>query len=217
MNKEKRYMRVSKSAQRTFLVLLLVFWWANPVSAHAPFLETEDFSAESPFEIAGSIEKSLAIYAYLEHASDSDVYSFVTEGSERIYVSVLVPLCAEYEQFTPTFTLVGPGLESSGAQPPFAVPEGYGAVTVEQADAAKDRETFYEPFSVKTYYRGPRYTMDNGEPGTWYIVYWDRAGRTGDYVAVVGFLEAFSLADILRTFYILPILWFDGELHVDCR
>ena len=143
MNAENRYIPVSQTAKCIYLVLLLVFFWVNPAAAHAPFLETDDFTEQKPFEIAGSIEKSLAIYAYLENATDSDVYSFVTDGSERIYVSVLVPLCEEYKQFFPVFTLVGPGLESSGQHPPFALPEGYGAVTVEQTEESKERETFF--------------------------------------------------------------------------
>ena len=39
----------------------------------------------------------------------------------------------------------------------------------------------------------------------------------GDYVAVIGSEEAFALGDTLRALIYTPIIWFNGELHTNCR
>ena len=141
--------------------------------------------------------------------------SNITEQSHLRAFS-LVPVCPPYKDFLPSFAVVGPGLAIPEEQLPFTMPEGYGAVVVKNTLPGKSRNTFFEPFTSKNYYRGPSYNQTLSTPGTWYVYFWDPAGKVGDYVAVFGFTEQFSFRDIMRAFSNTPKIWFDKELHTDC-
>ena len=80
------------------------------------------------------------------------------------------------------------------------------------------RDTFYEPFSAKTYYDGPEFNQEVTTPGgSWYIYYWYPYKIGGDYVAVLGSKESFSLLDTLRSLINTPKIWLNLELHTKCR
>jgi len=84
---------------------------------------------------------------------------------------------------------VGPGLPAPAEKMPFPVPEGYGAVVVNNTPPGEKRPTFYEPFSGETYYDAPAFDQQVSTTGTWYIYYWDPYKMGGDYVAILGFQE----------------------------
>ena len=54
-------------------------------------------------------------------------------------------------------------------------------------------------------------------PGSWDIYYWDPYKIGGDYVAVLGSKESFSLLDTWRSLINTIIIWFNLELHTECR
>ena len=185
-------------------------------TAHVPFIEESDFSESKPFVIEQPIKKSRAIYAWLESPTDIDVFTFELKEPSRLRASSLVPVCPDYEAFLPAFAVVGPGLTIPDNPLPFRLPEGYGAVLINNSPLGETRDTFFEPFTNKNYYRGPFFDQILSTPGTWYLYYWDPAGRGGDYVAVFGFTEHFSFRDIIRALMNTPKIWFDKELHTDC-
>lgn len=201
------------------LKLVLVMWgflFSQGANAHVPFIEELDFSESEPFLIEHPIKKSRAIYGWLQSDTDIDVYTFEIKKQSHLRAFSLVPVCQSYEDFLPVFAVVGPGLKIPGEHLPFSLPKGYGAVVINNQSPREKRNTFFEPFTNKNYYRGPSFDQVISTPGTWYIYYWDPSGRGGDYVAVFGFTERFSLRDIIRTLINTPKIWFDRELHTDC-
>ena len=199
------------------VVLTIIFLLAaGDAGSHVPFLEDSDFSESEPFVLEHPLKKSRAIYAWLDSGTDIDVYTFTLEEQSQLRAFSLVPVCPPYKNFLPSFAVVGPGLALPDEQVPFTVPEGYGAVVVKNTSPGTSRNTFFEPFTSKNYYRGPSYDQTIATPGTWYVYFWDPAGEGGDYVAVFGFTEQFSFRDIMRALSNTPKIWFDRELHIDC-
>jgi hypothetical protein len=88
---------------------------------------------------------------------------------------------------------------------------------VKNKNPGEGRDTFFEPFSAKTYFDGPELSREVTTPGAWYVYYWDPYKIGGDYVAVMGLKESFSIPDILRSFINTMIIWFNLELHTPCR
>jgi hypothetical protein len=197
-------------------IALLLSVHVSVVWAHVPYFEKQDYSEENPHMIKDSIEKSKAIYAYLETGSDVDIYTFKVTKPVRVYTKALVPVCAGNEKFLPWLAVVGPGLPPPDSALHLEIPEGYGAILVKNLAPDKNRPTFYEPFGAKHYYDAPAFDRMISSPGTWYIYYWDPYDMGGDYVAVFGYKERFSLTDMVRALIKTPQIWFDRELHHDC-
>jgi hypothetical protein len=200
----------------TLLLCMCGILFSQGADAHVPFIEVSDFSQSEPFPIEHPIEKSRAIYGWLQSGTDIDVYTFEIKEQTRLRAFSLVPVCPGYEDFLPAFAVAGPGLTSPEDHLPFSLNEGYGAVVIKNQSPGEKRNTFFEPFTNKNYYRGPSFDQLISTPGTWYVFYWNPAGKSGDYVAVFGFRERFSFRDILRTLINVPKIWLDRELHIDC-
>jgi hypothetical protein len=190
---------------------------AGPVTAHAhvPYIERDDYTVGEPF-VVRRVEHSIAVYAWLETGSDVDTYRFEVRGPVRVFVQALVPVCPAYDRFLPSFAVIGPGLPEPTEPLPVSVPEGQGAVVVPNVATDEPREVFYEPFGAKNYYDGPVFDQIVDGQGIWQIVFWDPYGQGGDYVAVVGKQERFSLRDILRSLLNTRLIRRGNELHVDC-
>jgi hypothetical protein len=202
----------------TFFTLVCAIIFAAPSArAHVPYIETEDYSAEHPFVVTDSIENSKAIYAWFERGTDVDVYAFEVSEPVTVYAQSLVIACPSLETLLPWFAVVGPGLPVPDEALPFELPAGYGAVVVKNKNPEERRDTFFEPFSAKTYFDGPEFRQEATIPGSWYVYYWDPYKIGGDYVAVLGLKESFSIPDILRSFINTMIIWFNLELHITCR
>jgi hypothetical protein len=200
-----------------FLVSLIVALMGSPATAHVPYFERTDYTEEKPFKVKDSVENSKAVYAWFETGSDIDVYTFEVKGPVRVHVEALVPVCSAYEELRPSFAVVGPGLPSPTRALPFTIPEGYGAVVVKAPARGGSRSTFYEPFGAKSYYDGSAFDRRVSAPGTWYVYYWNPDNVVGDYVAVLGYKERFSLSDAVRALINTPQIWFDRELHMECH
>lgn len=196
-------------------------------SAHVPYFENRDYTLLQPYLVSGPIEQSIAVYAWLQPdattnamngawVGDVDVYRMDVAETARIYLQVLVPVCAGYEEFAPWFALAGPGLPAPPADFPFFLPEGYGAVVGRNTLPGEPRNTFYEPFGGKHYYEGPEITTEVDRPGVYFALYWDPYGKSGDYVAVIGDLEIWNTQDVLRALLLTPRIRADEELHIEC-
>jgi len=201
----------------TSVLSLIVICVAHPAIAHVPYIEKRDFSEEHPFVVHDSVENSKAIYAWFETGIDVDVYTFEVTNPVTVYVQALVIACPALEGLLPWFAVVGPGLPVPDEGLPFELPKGYGAIIVQNKNPGAPRDSFFEPFSAKTYYDGPEFNQEVTEPGTWYIYYWDPYQIGGDYVAVIGTNESFSLLNIVRSLINTPKIWFNLELHTKCK
>ena len=189
--------------------------------AHVPYFEHNDFSAKQPFTVEYSIEQSLAIYAWLENndlgnSGDIDVFVFRINEPTSVYLEVIVPVCKGYEEFLPWLALAGPGLPEPKALMPFDIPPGYGIEVIQSGTIDEPRDTFYEFFGGKSYYKGPVFDEYITIPGNYYVYIWDPQQKSGDYVAVLGKKEIWRFRDIIQAFRNTPLIRLDKELHVDC-
>jgi len=202
----------------TIIVVLFLcsIVFLRSANAHVPIMEESDFSQSEPFLLEPPLKKSRAIYGWLQSDTDIDVYTFEIKEPVRLRAFSLVPVCPDYEDFLPAFAVIGPGLTIPEHPLPFRLPEGYGAAVINNLSPGVKRNTFFEPFTNKNYYRGPAFDQLIATPGTWYVYYWDPSGQAGDYVAVFGFAERFSFSDIMQALINTPKIWFDRELHIDC-
>ena len=75
----------------------------------------------------------------------------------------------------------------------------------------------YEFFSDQIYFEGPIIDITVTEPGRYWLWFWDETGAIGDYVAIVGKREMFSVDDIRRSFWNTPEIRRRGYLHIDCE
>ncbi len=200
-----------------FTFIIFSVFAAPAVNAHVPYIENEDYSAEHPFVVTDSIENSKAIYAWFETGADVDVYAFEVSEPVTVYAQALVIACPSLEELLPWFAVVGPGLPAADEALPFELPAGCGAVVVKNKNPGEERDTFFEPFSAKTYFDGPEFSREVTTPGSWYVYYWDPHKIGGDYVAVLGLKESFSIPDTVRSLINTVIIWFNLELHTTCR
>jgi hypothetical protein len=204
-----------RELDRFFIILLLVSLTA-PAVAHEPYIERDDYSVEAPFVISDSIENSKAIYAWLDNAADIDVYAFEVKKPLRLYAKIIVQACEELRDHLPWLALAGPGLPMPDEPLPFDLPEGYGAYVIKNVSPGEQRETFYEVFSGKSYYDGPLFDREVTATGSWFAYCWDPQQKGGDYVAIFGFKENFSLLRIGASFINTLLIRRDRELHVQC-
>jgi hypothetical protein len=189
--------------------------------AHVPYIELNDFSAKRPFTVEYSIEQSLAVYAWLENTDlgnteDIDVFVFRINEPTNVYLEILVPVCQGYEEFLPWFALAGPGLPKPNTPMPFSISPGYGIEVIPNVTIGEPRDTFYEFFGGKSYYKGPVFEEILTIPGTYYVYIWDPHQKGGDYVAVLGRKEIWRCRDIIQAFRNTPLIRLGKELHVDC-
>jgi hypothetical protein len=195
---------------------LAALLFTGTASAHVPFIERSDYSFEQPFVMKGPVVKSIAVYSWLESGNDTDVFRLHITGPVRLYCKVIVPVCPGYEQFLPRMAIAGPGLEPPDEPLPFDLPQGYGAVVLKNTDPGEQRQQFYEGFGAKSYYDAPAFDRTVSHSGSWYLYVWDPGGAGGDYVAVVGYKERFSVIDIFRAFINTSKIRFNLELHTEC-
>jgi len=186
-----------------------------PALAHVPYIERVDFSARRPYAV-GDVEQSRAMYAWLQAPDDVDYYTFEITQPVTLFLEALVPVCPAYEQFLPSYAVIGPGLPPPAEPIPVELPDGYGAVVVGNLLPGEVRPTFYEPFGGKEYYAGVQFLEVVETPGAWAVIVWDPYATGGDYVLSIGKEERFSRRDILRSLVNVPYIRRDRELHTDC-
>ena len=184
--------------------------------AHVPYFEQQDLSADAPFLIE-NIEQSKAVYAYLDSENDIDALLLVVREPVRIYAKTIIPYCREYRDFRPSFALTGPALPEAGDDYPAEPEPGHGGLMRRDQAVGATRPSMYEFFSDQFYFEGPILDIKVTEPGNYWLWFWDETGATGDYVAIVGKREEFSVEDIRRSFWNTPEIRRRGYLHVDCK
>ena len=208
--------------KKIFLVGTIFFILSASIyaSAHVPYFEHRDFSEGKPFIVRKMITQSKAIYSWLEHdgtnsCEDIDVYKLNIKRPIGLYLELIVPVIDDiYENFVPWYALVGPGLPDPGIPLPFEIPDGYGAIVMENVEPGTPRETFYEPFGNKSYYEGPKFKEKLNDTGIYYVYCWDPHKQGGDYTIVIGDLEIWGPLDIIRALIYTPMIRHGLELHL---
>jgi hypothetical protein len=154
---------------------------------------------------------SRAVYGTLAPGETFDAYRLSVSHPVSTPVEMLVPKAGRYADFRPSFALVGAGLPAVGVPPAFIrdrlrtattavslVPGAYPQVVVVNDPGRTPRQTFYEPFSFTSYFRGASTTVELQPGRDYYLVVYDPAGVSGEYALGVGEAESFTPADWVR-------------------
>lgn len=190
---------------------------AAPVQGHVPYIEQNNISEDNPFHIKDCVENAKAVYAWFKTGEEINPYVFEVDDPVRVRIYSLVPVCKGYETFLPWFAVLGPGLPVIEQELPFTVPQGYGGYVVENFQPGEKRDRFFEFVTRKSYYKSPEFDMTVSAKGKWYVYFWDPYKQGGDYVAVFGIREPFTLSAIVRTIRYAPVIMLNRELHIDCE
>ncbi len=200
------------------LLLGALLVMAVPAAAHVPFLEPDrrsDAPAQPGDAFPGAVvvpdaSISRAIYGTLAEDGLFDAWELKASKATTAPVEMLVPARDEYQDFRPSFALVGPGLETQGDTPDFitdrladAYPDdrardAIGVIVVDDP-GQEPRPTFYEPFSFTTYFEGGKTTVDLEPNVTYHLVVYDNDGATGEYALGVARAERFTASDAIAS------------------
>ena len=165
------------------LVLALLALSAVPASAHRPYFEETDITADKPWLVSDPTI-STAIYATLDTRSDVDYYAFDGRKGQIILLSLTIPQIAGQEQFAPEMALLGPGL--GAASLPARVVNAAGA-GVRLIPALKgEAASFYEPFSRTSYWERQEERVTLPADGRYVVAAWHAGGAVGRYTFVIG-------------------------------
>lgn len=167
------------------LTMSAVLLSADTASAHQPYCESVDLTAESPWEVPDSAV-SYAYYGNLYPAADVDYFTFTAKAGDAVLLSLSIPAIDGQEEFAPVIAVYGPGLEIND---PAELPDG--VVLPGDAEAmivplGDEPEYWFEPFGGRYYWNWENYFLDIPEDGTFSVVLWHPQGELGRYSFVVG-------------------------------
>lgn len=98
-----------------------------------------------------------------------------------------------------------PGSDQSDGVPAYIeVPAGYGTIVVDGTDPG---QAAYEPFSPGWYYELASLTMNAPNDGTYYVVVFDSAHKTGNYGLPVGYVEEFTPMELIMIPYNVHVVY----------
>ena len=165
------------------LALLLLVLSAIPASAHRPYFEEADITADKPWSVSDPTI-STAIYATLDTRSDADYYAFDGRKGQRILLSLTIPQIAGQEQFAPEMALLGPGLGAASLPARIVNLAGTGVQLIPAL--VGDAKSFYEPFSRTSYWERQEETVTLPADGRYVVAVWHAEGAVGRYTFVIG-------------------------------
>ena len=164
-------------------VLAITFLFLSALaSAHQPFFEDREFSAENPGRIKDPTV-STAMYATLETPTTVDYYRFNGSMGQSILLSITIPQIPGQENFTPTLALIGPGLPP-GDLPKQVMRQKDSGVLILPSPA--NATTFFEPFSRTSYWTRQEQYVRLPADGSYSVAVWEDSGQVGRYVFVIG-------------------------------
>ncbi len=199
-------------------IAIIVIGLMIPISAvaHVPEFPkgSEDIRQATVIEKPA---KSWAVYGELRRGGEAHYYRMELEEDDRILLSLLVTTDPSERDFTPSFTLMGPGLthkegeedEHEHTLPAYLeVPEGYGTITVE---GQRPPKATYEAFSPSSFYSLGDLDLRAPTDGTYYVaVHEPSAG--GRYSLVVGYVESFTLREwVLVPVSLISVYRWEGQ------
>ena len=182
---------VGSCALAVAMVVLSMLSRPQIASAHVPFIESAQRSDEQgtenvPYPQAQTVPSptiSRAIYGYLAPTARFDAYTFTVAREVTTEVSLIVPKRAGLQTFRPSLRIYAEGSDK--------------ALTVSDP-GSKPRTSFYEPFSIASFWDGP-VTTATFKPGERYyaVIQPPRTGRaSGAYVLTFGGAEEFSASGL---------------------
>jgi len=176
----------------TLVIFLLLLLPTTSIFAHSPVFAEENHDTSRAYTIE-DFTKSWVIYAKLDSHVSGDYYKFQASRGERIYISLITPENPSTSGFVPSFALLTPGQgRQDTLAPNIEIPESYSAQVFNGTDPGR---ASYEPFTPSWLYDLAAISIDAPVDGTYYIVVFDRAQKTGSYSLAVGYVESFTLSE----------------------
>lgn len=164
------------------LFVIVLFALSVAASAHQPFFEDKEFSAEYPGHIKDPTI-STAMYATLETPNNVDYYSFNGSKGQSILLSITIPQITGQKNFTPTMALMGPGLPAGDLPNQILKPQDSGVLIL---PSPANATSFFEPFSRTSYWTRQEQYVKLPNNGSYLVAVWDDNGQVGRYVFVIG-------------------------------
>lgn len=175
------------------LTIALFLLISTPASAHQPFCEFADLTAESPWQVPDPAI-SYAYFGNVYPGWDIDYFAFEAQAGQSVLLSLSIPANDENEEdiYKPHMALIGPGLPR--VLPPqlpdgLHVPAGAGARMVSLGD---DPVYFYERFGRVHFWNYADDFFRAPESGRYTVALWHPERRIGRYSFVIGQREVFG-------------------------
>jgi hypothetical protein len=170
--------------------------------AHVPFIESPQPSEAQgttnvPYPQAQTLPSptiSRAVYGFLAPGSKLDAYTFTVAQEVATEVSLIVPKRMGLQSFRPSLSIYS---ENSGKLQRIRDP------------GTEPRTSFYEPFSIASFWYGPvkTFTFKPGERYYAVIEPPDSGRKSGAYVLTFGGAEQFSAGDWATSIAAMPSIW----------
>lgn len=217
-------------------MLILSLLLIPPAAAHVPLTSGDNTHIDDAFPVADPT-KSWVVYGDLAGGGDVRYYRMDMEAGDELRLSLFTPEGAA--SFVPGIVVMGPGLPSAGALPPFVeMPDqdgghhdedhmnpltgepmddtageaaAYGAVVIEGTVPVGAE---FEPFTPSALYPAAAYSHDVTEPGVWYVAVYAPETSTsgGNFGLAIGYREEFTFSEwLLVPFSVLGIHRWEGQ------
>jgi hypothetical protein len=168
----------------SLMLLTVLIGFLTPVTAHQPFFEDKEFTADNPGHIKDPTI-STAMYATLETPNDVDYYSFNGSIGQSILLSITIPQITGQENFAPTMALIGPGLLQGDLPKGVTITKPHDSGVLILPSPVNETE-FFEPFSRTSYWTRQEQYVELPANGSYTVAVWDDKGQVGRYVFVIG-------------------------------
>ena len=175
------------------LSIAIFFLSATMASAHQPFCEFADLTAEAPWQVPDPAI-SYAYFGNVYPGWDIDYFAFDARAGQSVLLSVSIPANDENEAaiYAPLVAVMGPGLPSD--LPPdlpegLQVPAGAGARMV---SLGEDPAYFFEPFGRVHFWNYADDFFRAPQAGRYTVALWHPERQIGRYSFVIGQREVFG-------------------------
>jgi hypothetical protein len=168
---------------------------------------SEDRSDFNNAKVVDDSETSYAYYAELAPGRP-DIYQVYARQGQVFNPSIMVPRSDDLKSFTPSMALIGPGIAGPTASAPSSdlpvkPPTNTGVLVVNYTGDPANRETYSDPVTLASYWKGQAVTQTYPQDGPYYVVVWDKSKRGGKYVLTIGEKDDFGLLDLIK----YPYTW----------
>lgn len=175
-------------------------------SAHQPFCEFADLTAEAPWQVPDPAI-SYAYFGNVYPGWDIDYFAFDAEAGQSILLSLSIPANDENEDdiYAPLMAVIGPGLP--GDRPP-ELPPGLNIAAgagLRMVALGVDPAYFYEPFGRVHFWNYDDDFFRAPQAGAYTVALWHPERQLGRYAFVIGQREVWG--GDLECFMAYNIYW----------
>ena len=199
------------NAKRRATVLiscLLSLLLATAASAHQPYCEFADLTADSPWNVPDA-SISYAYFGNVYPAGDIDYFRFEAKAGQSILLSLSIPAIPDVAVYSPIMAVMGPGLPLDAGltwPPGLELAEGAGAMAV---PIGGEPNYWFEPFGQRYYWNYDDSFFGAPETAAYTVALWHPQAEIGRYSFVIGQREVFGgQAECFATYgeYWTPLL-----------